>query len=80
MGQLAVPLNISNFVGDSYLRLSVNREFHLGYGRKIFGKDSVFALYGGVGAKYIQGIAMMQMSGDSAAGTYQMISAFSPGF
>jgi Family of unknown function (DUF5723) len=79
-GQLNIPLNISDFVGDSYLRLSVNREFHLGYGRKIFGKDSVFALYAGVGAKYIQGIAMMQMQGDSASGTYSMISAFSPGF
>ena len=79
-GKLNIPLNISDFVGDSYLRLSLNREFHLGYGRKLFGKDSTFALYAGVGAKYIQGIAMMQLQGDSAAGTYSMISAFSPGF
>lgn len=79
-GSANIPLNISDFVGDSYLRLSLNREYHLGYGRKLFGKDSTFALYAGVGAKYIQGIAMMQMSGDSAAGTYTMVSAFSPGF
>lgn len=78
-GSAAVPLNLGDIIGDSYLRLSVNREFHLGYGRKLFGKDSIFALYAGVGAKYIQGIAMMQMSGDGAGG-YQMISAFSPGF
>lgn len=79
-GSASIPLNISDFVGDSYLRLSLNREFHLGYGRKLFGSDSTFALYAGVGAKYIQGVAMMQMSGDSAAGTYSMISSFSPGF
>ncbi|UKN02678.1 DUF5723 family protein [Paracrocinitomix mangrovi] len=79
-GSASIPLNISDFVGDSYLRLSVNREFHLGYGRKLFGKDSTFALYAGVGAKYIQGIAMMQLQGDSASGTYTMISSFSPGF
>ncbi|MBD3636788.1 MAG: hypothetical protein HUJ25_05545 [Crocinitomicaceae bacterium] len=78
-GQASVPLGLGEIIGDSYLRLSVNREFHLGYGRRLFGKDSTFALYAGVGAKYIQGIAMMQLEGDGAGG-YQMISAFSPGF
>lgn len=77
-GQASVPLNISDLVGDSYMRLSLNREYHLGYGRKLFGKDSSFALYAGVGAKYIQGIAMMDLSSDGSS--YQMISAFSPGF
>lgn len=77
-GQASVPLNISNLVGDSYMRLSVNREYHVGYGRKLFGKDTSFALYAGVGAKYIQGIAMMDLSSNGSS--YQMISAFSPGF
>ncbi|MEZ4923378.1 MAG: DUF5723 family protein [Crocinitomicaceae bacterium] len=78
-GSFAVPIPISQFVGDSYLRLSVNREYHLGYGRKLFGKDTTFAVYAGVGAKFIQGIAMMNLSGDGN-GNYSMVSAFSPGF
>ena len=77
-GTANIPFNISDVVGDSYLRLSVNREFHLGYGRKLFGQDSTFALYAGVGAKYIQGIAMMNLVSNSSG--YSMISAFSPGF
>lgn len=77
-GHASVPLNISDLVGESYMRLSLNREYHFGYGRKLFGKDTSFALYAGVGAKYIQGIAMMDLSSDG--NSYQMISAFSPGF
>ena len=77
-GHASVPLNISDILGDSYVRLSLNREYHIGYGRKLFGKDTSFALYAGVGAKYIQGIAMMNLTSDGS--TYSMISAFSPGF
>jgi hypothetical protein len=76
-GTANIPFNISDVVGDSYLRLSLNREYHIGYGRKLFG-DSTFAMYAGVGAKYIQGIAMMDLRSD--ANGYSMISAFSPGF
>jgi hypothetical protein len=76
-GTANVPFNISDVVGDSYMRLSLNREYHLGYGRKLFG-DSTFAMYAGVGAKYIQGIAMMDLRSDGNG--YSMISAFSPGF
>lgn len=78
-GTASIPLNLSNLVGDSYLRLSVNREYHVGYGRKLLGIDSAFTLYAGVGAKYIQGIAMMDVGTDEN-GVLQMYSAFSPGF
>lgn len=77
-GSASVPLPISQLVGDSYLRLSLNREYHIGYGRKILNVDSVFTLYGGVGFKFIQGIAMMDLSNEG--GTLRMVSAFSPGF
>jgi hypothetical protein len=77
-GTASVPNSISEIVGDSYMRLSLNREFHLGYGRKLFGQDSTFALYAGVGFKYIQGIAMMNLTSNSSG--YSLISAFSPGF
>jgi hypothetical protein len=78
-GTASVPLNISDLVGDSYLRLSLNREYHIGYGRRLLNIDSVFSLYGGIGFKYIQGIAMMDLSTDEN-GVLQMYSAFSPGF
>lgn len=78
-GSFAIPLRISEIIGDSYLRLSMNREYHLGYGRKLFGNDSTFAMYAGVGAKFIQGVAMMNLAGDGNGG-YTMVSAFSPGF
>ncbi len=77
-GTANVPFNISDVVGDSYLRLSLNREYHIGYGRKLFGQDSTFALYAGVGGKYIQGIAMMNLTSNSDG--YSMVSAMSPGF
>ncbi|MFT4600778.1 MAG: hypothetical protein ACI857_000955 [Arenicella sp.] len=77
-GTASIPNPISQILGESYMRLSLNREFHVGYGRKLFGQDSTFAFYAGVGAKYIQGIAMMDMSSDGS--TYTMISALSPGF
>jgi Family of unknown function (DUF5723) len=77
-GTASFPNPISQIVGDSYMRFSLNREYHIGYGRKLFGADSTFSLYAGVGAKYIQGIAMMDMTSDGS--TYTMISALSPGF
>ena len=77
-GTASMPNTISEIVGDSYMRLSLNREFHLGYGRKLFGQDSTFAVYAGVGFKYIQGIAMMNLTSNSSG--YSLISAFSPGF
>jgi hypothetical protein len=57
----------------------MTREYHLGYGRKILNIDSVFTLYAGVGAKYIEGIAMMDM-GLNDNGEFQLFSAFSPSF
>ncbi|MBL7898410.1 MAG: hypothetical protein JNJ99_07735 [Crocinitomicaceae bacterium] len=77
-GTANIPLPLSELVGDSYLRLSLNREYHVGYGRKILNVDSVFTLYGGIGFKFIQGIAIMDLSNEG--GNLQMFSAFSPGF
>lgn len=78
-GTASAPLYLSQLVGDSYLRLSLNREYHIGYGRKLFSIDSAFTLYAGVGAKFIQGVAMMDMYTDEN-GKLIMYSAFSPGF
>ena len=78
-GVASVPLRLSELLNGSYLKLSLNREFHVGYGRRLLNIDSVFTLYVGVGAKYIQGIAMMDLTADDENGL-QMYSAFSPGF
>lgn len=78
-GTSSAPKYLSELVGDSYLRLSLNREYHIGYGRRLLNIDSVFSLYGGVGIKYIQGIAIMNLGRDEN-GVLQMYSAFSPGF
>lgn len=77
-GQASVPLNLSELMDGSYLRLSWNREYHIGYGRKILDLDSNFTLYAGVGAKYIQGIGFFDFSAEN--GQLKLISSMSPGF
>ncbi|MBN4072598.1 hypothetical protein JYT74_01030 [Crocinitomix catalasitica] len=78
-GHASIPLRISDILGDTYLRLSMTREYHIGYGRQLLNVDSVFTLYAGVGAKYIEGIAMMDM-GLNDDGSFELFSAFSPSF
>ena len=34
-GHASIPLNVSGLFNNSHIRLSWNREFHLGYGRRI---------------------------------------------
>jgi len=77
-GHASVPLNLSDLLAGTYLRLSWNREYHLGYGRKLLDLDSNLVLYAGVGAKYIQGIAYFDLSSEN--GELKMVSAMSPGF
>jgi len=77
-GQASVPLNISQLIDGTYLRLSWNREYNIGYGRQIINLDSNLIIYAGVGAKYIQGIAYFDLSSDN--GNLSMVSAMSPGF
>lgn len=77
-GHASVPLNLSELLDGTYLRLSWNREYHIGYGRQLLDLDSNVIVYGGVGAKYIQGIAYFDLS--SKDGELKMVSAMSPGF
>jgi|TARA_R110000737_G_scaffold164321_1_gene191781 hypothetical protein len=62
---LTVPLDINAFTTGSSAQVVWNRNYSLGYGRKIFGKDSTFALYGGIGYRYIQAMAYYDMVSDS---------------
>lgn len=78
LGTISTPLNISQISRGSEIRAVWNRYYNFGYGRKIFGKDSVFVLYGGIGGRFIQSMAMLNMvSDDNGFYTY---SSFSPNF
>jgi hypothetical protein len=77
-GHASVPLNLSDLLAGTYLRLSWNREYHIGYGRQLLDLDSNVIIYAGIGAKYIQGIAYFDLSSED--GELKMVSAMSPGF
>jgi hypothetical protein len=77
-GTLNVALPFSQLTKGSEIRASWNRNYNIGYGRKIVGNDSVFAIYGGIGARYIQSVAMFNMVSDDN-GLF-MYSSISPNF
>lgn len=63
-GSFAVPLQLSSLTNGSNIRFSWNRHYNLGYGLKLFG-DSTFALYAGIGGRFIQSTALFNMSSDA---------------
>jgi hypothetical protein len=63
-GNISVPLNLSELTNGSTIKLVWNRSYNFGYGRKLFGKDSLFAVYAGVGGRFIQSMAMFEMRSD----------------
>mgnify|MGYP001158402678 CR=1 FL=1 len=72
------PDLLSDITNGSRIKFVWNRYYNFGYGRKLFGQDSTFALYAGVGGRYIQSMAMFDMqSGDDGI---QVNSAISPFF
>lgn len=72
------PQMFSEIFAGSEIGFSWTREYNLSYGRRLFGLDSTFALYGGFGAKYIQGMGMINASSDGT--TLTAFSAISPFF
>lgn len=62
---LTNPLDINAFTNGSSAQVVWNRNFNLGYGRKIVGKDSTFAIYGGIAYRYIQAMAYYDMVSDN---------------
>jgi hypothetical protein len=73
---LTVPLDMNAFTNGSSAQVVWNRNYTIGYGRKILGKDSVFVLYGGIGFRYIQSMAYYNMTSD--ANGLQVSSSLSP--
>ncbi|RYM33279.1 hypothetical protein ERX46_10050 [Brumimicrobium glaciale] len=64
-GERNNPLLISQISDGSRIKFSWNRNFNIGYGRKILGDRETFALYAGVVARYIHSIAMFDMESNS---------------
>jgi hypothetical protein len=70
------PLLLSQIMDGSKIKMMWNREYSFGWGRKIIGNDSVFAIYGGVGGRIIQSMAMFDLEANTDGLT--MASAITP--
>lgn len=77
-GSITNPLLLSDITYGSKIKFTWNRNYNVGYGRKLFGDDSTFAIYGGVGARFIQSMAMLDLQSDDN-GVY-MYSALTPNY
>lgn len=78
LGSISSPLNLSTITKGSTIKSVWNRYYSFGYGRKILGKDSIFEIYGGIGGRYIQSMAMFNME-STDEGLY-MYSSITPSF
>ena len=78
LGTASVPLGISQITNGSEVRFAWNRYYNFGYGRKILGQDSTFALYGGIGGRFIQSMAMFNMESDG--NKFYIYSSFNPNY
>ena len=65
-GERNNPMLVSQITEGSRIKFSWNRNFNIGYGRKIFGDREKLAVYAGVGARYIHSIAMFDMQSNSS--------------
>ncbi len=73
---LTNPLDLDSYTQGTRVGLIWNRNYNIGWGRKIFGNDSSFALYGGIGARYIQSMAYYQLVSENDG--LQVNSSLSP--
>lgn len=77
-GSLNVPIRISELTKGTQIQMVWNRSYNIGYGRRLFGKDSVFEVYGGIGARLITSMAMFSMTSDNDG--LRMYSSITPTF
>ncbi len=73
-----IPQYIGQIMNGSEMRASWSREYNLSYGRKVFGKDDSFEVFAGIGLKYIQGFAMIDVKSEN--NKLDAFSAISPIF
>lgn len=77
MGLANAPKMIGTLFNNSEIKMTWTREYNLSYGRKIFG-DSLFALFGGIGLKYVQGTGYLDIHSENNVLT--ATSSLSPSF
>ena len=77
-GSRSNPLLLSEITNGSSVKFLWNREYNFGWGRKIIGKDSTFAIYGGIGGRIIQSMAMFDFESNNDG--MSLSSAVSPFF
>jgi len=63
-GYTTAPKQLSKLLNGSEMTFTWTREYNLSYGRKIVG-DSLFALFGGIGVKYFQGLALLNVKAEN---------------
>ncbi len=78
LGSIAIPLNLSQLTLGSEVKMVWNRSYNFGYGRKIIGKEGTFELFGGIGGRFIQSMAMFNL--ESKGNGLIMYSAITPSF
>ena len=72
-----LPKLFSEILGESELSMSWYREYNFSYGRILMGNEKM-ALYGGVGFKYLTGLAIMDAKVED--GELEAFSAITPAF
>lgn len=77
-GTISIPLMLSQITNGSEVKASWNRFYNFGYGRKLIGNDSTFAVYAGIGGRFIQSMAMFSMESTNS-GMY-MYSSITPNY
>lgn len=77
-GFASLPKEISKLMANSKITMAWTRDYNFSYGRRLFG-DSTFAMYAGVGIKYVQGLAYLEVESD-ANGNMTAFSSLSPLF
>lgn len=65
-GKINHPILLSKLTQGTRIKFLWNRQYSIGYGRKIFGNPEKFALYGGVGARFIQSVAYFNVQSDES--------------
>jgi hypothetical protein len=62
-GYTNAPQQLARILKGTEMTFTWTREYNFSYGRRIFG-DSLFALFGGIGFKYVQGLAYVDVKSD----------------
>lgn len=63
-GSINNPLLLSQITQGTKIKMRWDREWNIGYARKLFGNPDKLAVYGGVSARYIQSLALFDFESD----------------